>query len=314
MSDMMAMLLVPLLACTLMTAILGFLGIHVLKREVVFIDIALAQIAALGAITAHLALGAGQDSLVSHGCALAATFLAAAFFAYARRTVIEIPLEAIIGVTYAIAAGATLFAAGVATGGHVHVQELLAGSILWATWGQILSAFAAFALVGVCFFFCRRPFNAISEDYEGARTQGLKVAHWDFLFYALFGVVITLSVRMAGVVVVFAFLIIPATASALLSHRTVPRLLIAWGVGIVASVLGLLSAYHWDYSVGPAVAVFLGLLLVAVASGRACLGNAIVPLKIRAVTEDPRREKLVASGKADMVRSIGKGSRGDRLA
>jgi len=281
MGDMMEILLLPLLACVLMTVILGFLGIHVLKREVVFIDISLAQIAALGAITAHLALGAGHDSVLSHGCALGATFLAAAFFAYARRTVMDIPLEAIIGVTYAIAAGATLFAAGVATGGHVHIQGLLAGSILWTTWGQILSAMVAFALVGACFFLCRSPFNAISEDYENARAKGIRVVLWDFLFYALFGVVITLSVRMAGVVVVFAFLIIPATASALFSTREFPRLIMAWGIGIAASVMGLLSAYRWDYSVGPSVAAFLGLLLILAALGRSCLGRANAQLKKR---------------------------------
>jgi zinc/manganese transport system permease protein len=284
MGDMMEILFLPFLACGLMTAILSYLGIHVLKREVVFIDIALAQIAALGAILAHLVIGVGQDSLLAQVSALAATFAAAAFFAYARRTVIEIPLEAIIGVTYAIAAGATLFVAGVATGGHVHVQELLAGSILWATWGQVLGAFVMFALVGVCFFLFRGPFNLISEDYERARAERVHVGRWDFLFYALFGVVITLSVRMAGVVVVFAFLIIPATASAMLSTRELPRLMVAWGIGIAASVMGLLSAYRWDYSVGPAVAVFLGLLLILVAVGRGCLGGAIVPHKGRVVT------------------------------
>ena len=300
MSDMMEILLLPLLACALMTAILSFLGIHVLKREVVFIDIALAQIAALGAIAAHLALGAGQDSVLSHGCALGATCLAAAFFAYARRTVMEIPLEAIIGVTYAIAAGATLFAAGVATGGHVHVQQLLAGSILWATWGQILSALVAFALVGVCFFLCRRPFDAISEDYENARTRGVKVARWDFLFYALFGVVITLSVRMAGVVVVFAFLIIPATASALLSTREFPRLMMACGIGITASVMGLLFAYKWDYSVGPAVALFLGLGLALVALGRGFLaGTGTAPNRLVGILRSRKGNLLRPRRKSD---------------
>ncbi|MBN2309880.1 MAG: metal ABC transporter permease [Candidatus Hydrogenedentes bacterium] len=295
MSAMIEMLFVPLLACALMTAMLGYLGIHVLKREVVFIDIALAQIAALGAITAHLALAAGHDSLLSFGCALGATFVAAAFFAHARRTVSEIPLEAIIGVTYAIAAGACLFAAGVATGGHVHVQELLAGSILWATWHQIVTALAAFVVVGVCFFLCRRPFNAISEDYEAARARGVRVARWDFLFYALFGVVITLSVRVAGVVVVFAFLIIPATASAMFSARTVPRLLIAWAIGVTASAAGLLSAYRWDYSVGPSVAFCLGLLLAFAVLVRACLEGPNARFRRRVPAVRPTEKGFAAS-------------------
>jgi len=291
MTGMLEMLYLPFLACVSITGILGYLGIHVLKREVVFIDIALAQIAALGAISAHLLLEAGEESILSHISAFGATFLAAAFFAYARRTVNEIPLEAIIGVTYAIAAGATLFVAGIATGGHVHVQELLAGSILWTTWTQILSSLTAFALVGVCFFLFRGPFNRISEDYEKARAEGVHVGRWDFVFYALFGIVITLSVRMAGVVVVFAFLIIPATASASLSTRACPRLLIAWGIGIAASVMGLLSAYRWDYSVGPAVAVFLGLLLSLAALAHSCLGGANAPAKRSIAALKPRRKE-----------------------
>ena len=293
MVDMVEILFLPLLACVSMTAILGYLGIHVLKREVVFIDIALAQIAALAAISAHLVLGAGQNSILSHVSALIATFLAAAFFAYSRHAVIEIPLEAVIGVTYAIAAAATLFVAGVATGGHVHVQELLAGSILWATWRQILSSFITFALVGLCLLLLRDPFNKISEDYENARGEGVRVARWDFVFYALFGVVITLSVRMAGVVVVFAFLIIPATASALFSTRELPRLMMAWSIGVAGSAMGLLFAYKWDYSVGPAVALFLGLVLTLAAVSRSCLGGMSMVLKRRAEVVGPGVQKPV---------------------
>ena len=274
MGGMLEMLLLPFITCVLMSGILGYLGLHVLKREVVFIDIALAQIAALGAISAHLLLAAGDNSLLSHLAAFGATFLAAAFFAYSRRTVVEIPLEAIIGVTYAIAAGATLFLAGVATGGHVHVQELLAGSILWVTKSQVLGSLFTFVLVGMCFFLFRVPFNTISADYEKARVEGVHVVRWDFVFYALFGVVITLSVRMAGVVVVFAFLIIPATASAMWSTRVPSRLMIAWGIGVAASATGLLFAYRWDYSVGPAVAFFLGLTLGFIALSRVLLPKA----------------------------------------
>ncbi len=261
MANMIEILLLPLLACVAMTLILSHLGIHVLKREVVFIDIALAQVAALGAISAHLVIGTAMNSPLSYLFALGATFLAAAFFAYARKVVKEIPLEAVIGVTYAIAAGATLFVVGAASGGHVHVQEVLAGSILWTTWGQLTACAITFGLVGLCFFLFRRPFNRISEDYEQASAHGLKPARWDFLFYALFGVVITQSVRVAGVVVVFAFLIIPATASALFFTSTGPRLVMAWGIGLAATLMGLFFAYQWDYSVGPSVAMFLGLLL-----------------------------------------------------
>ena len=265
MMNAVEMLGLPFLACLLMTAILSYLGMYVLKREVIFIDIALAQMAAVGAVTAHLFLAAHGDSVLSYSCALGATFLAAAFFAFTRKSVAQIPLEAIIGVTYAIAAGATLFMVGMTTGGHLHVQEILAGSILWTTWADILACVLAFSIVGFCFYLFRKPFNRITEDYDGARRDGLKVVWWDFLFYALFGIVITLCVRIAGVVVVFTFLIIPATISALFSNRGFIRLAIAWSSGITASAMGLLFSYHYDFSVGPAVALFLGMILAAVA-------------------------------------------------
>jgi len=263
--DAIQMLSLPFLACLLLTTILGYLGMHVLNREIIFIDIALAQIAAVGAVTAHIFFAAHGDSVLGYTCALGATFLAAAFFAFARKSVAQIPLEAVIGVTYAIAAGATLLMVGTATGSHIHVQQILAGSILWTRWCDILACLIAFSVVGLCFYVFRKPFNRITEDYDRARRAGLKVVYWDFFFYALFGIVITLSVRIAGVVVVFAFLIIPATISALFARRSAIRLAIAWGSGIAASAMGLLFSYRYDFSVGPSVALFLGLLLTGAA-------------------------------------------------
>jgi zinc/manganese transport system permease protein len=255
---------IPLLACLEMIAILGYLGIHVLKREVIFIDIALAQIAAVGAIGAELALEAQGQSVRGYACAFGATLVAAAFFSLVRRRVVQIPLEAVIGVSYAIAAAGALFLVGIAPGGHVHVQQMLAGSILWATWSDVVWAGSLFALVGSCFYVFRRPFASISEDYEGTAREGVNTLGWDLLFYALLGVVVTLAVRIAGVVVVFAFLIIPATLSALLASGWRERLIVAWATGAIASVLGLLFAERLDFSVGPAIALFLGAALVLV--------------------------------------------------
>jgi zinc/manganese transport system permease protein len=277
MSQILAVLGRPLLACLMMIAILGYLGIHVLKREVIFIDIALAQTAAVGAIGAHLAFGAHGDSPLSYACAFGAVLLAAAFYSVVRRRVTQISLEAVIGVTYAIAAAAALFLVGIAPGGHVHVHEMLAGSILWTGWKDLLWCALAFAGVGVCLLIFRRPLGRISDGYESARGEGVNVVLWDFLFYALLGVVITLAVRLAGVVVVFALLIIPATASALFSSRWGGRLLAAWTLGAAACTGGLLFAYSLDFSVGPAVALFLGVVLVLTACGRSLVSSARGP-------------------------------------
>jgi len=252
----------PFLVCLTMVVILGYMGIHVLQREVIFIDIALAQIAAVGAIVAHIAFKAHGDSLLGYYVAFGFTLIASVFYSLVRKKVNQIPLEAVIGVSYAIAAAAALFLVGVAPGGHIHVQHMLAGSILWATWKDILLCIFVFSAVGLCFYLFRQPFKEISDNYESALRKGIKVVWWDLFFYALFGIVITLAVRIGGVVVIFAFLIIPATISALFSSSWGRRLVISWAIGIGATVAGLLFAGRFDFSIGSAVSLFLGVALV----------------------------------------------------
>ena len=254
----------PFLACIIIGAILGYLGIHVLKREVIFIDIALAQIAAVGSIGAHLAFEVHGDSPAGYACSLACVLLAAGFYALVRRRVIQISLEAVIGISYAIAAAGALFLVGIAPGGHVHVQTMLSGSLLWTRWSDVITGLALFSAVGFAFFIFRKPFKRIADDYDNAIAEGMSVMRWDFLFYALLGVVITLAVRMAGVVAVFAFLIIPATISALVRPNGPGRIFITWLASVIASMGGLLFAYYLDFSLGPCVVVFLGGLLIIV--------------------------------------------------
>ncbi len=256
--DLVHILGVSFVACVAMTGILGYLGLHVLKREIVFVDIALAQIVAVGAIGAHLLFGAGEDSMLAYGCAFGLAVIAAAFYAVTRRSVLEISTEAVIGVSYAIAAAGALFLLGVAPDGHSHAQAMLAGSILWATWNDVLAAGLAFSAVGACFYLLRKPFERISSDYDQAERDGMRVIWWDFLFYTLIGVVITFAVRIGGVVVVFSLLIIPATIAVMFSRNLVTRLLIAWSAGVFGSLLGLMLAHRLDFSVGPAVALLLG--------------------------------------------------------
>ena len=171
-------------------------------------------------------------------------------------------MEAVIGVSYAIAAAAALFLVGVAPGGHIHVQQMLAGSILWATWKDFMLCVFVFSVVGCCFYLFRRPFKEISDSYENALRKGIKVVWWDLFFYALFGIVITLAVRIGGVVVIFALLIIPATVSALFSSSWGKRLVIGWAIGIGATIVGFLFADYFDFSIGSVISFFLGATLV----------------------------------------------------
>jgi len=262
--DFAGVLVLPLLACVAMTAILGYLGLHVLKREIVFVDIALAQVVAVGAIGAHLLFDAHDDSLLAYASAFGLAVVAAAFYAFTRRKVLQISTEAVIGVSYAIAAAAALFLLGVAPGGHAHAQDMLAGSILWVTWTGLLTSVLVFTGVGICFYLLRRPFEKIADDYDAAIREGTRVVAWDFLFYVLIGVVITFAVRIGGVVVVFCLLIIPATVAVMIARTLLIRLMITWTVGVLGSFLGLLFADRLDFSVGPSVALLLGAGLAVV--------------------------------------------------
>lgn len=255
---------VPFLVCILMSTILGYLGIHVLKREVIFVDIALAQVVAVGAIVAHFAFKVHGNSPLAYTCSMGAVFSVAAFYSIARKKVIQISLEAVIGISYAIAAAAALFLVGIAPGGHVHIQQVLSGSLLWTGWRDLLWGLVVFSSVSLCFYILRRPLIEISSDYQQALTRGIKVMLWDFVFYMLLGITITFAVQIAGIVVVFAYLIIPATISALFSSRWGIRILIIWAVAATASIAGLLFAYYFDFSIGPAITLFLGGELVIV--------------------------------------------------
>ena len=260
-----SMLILPLAACLMMTIILCYLGLHVIKREVIFIDIAVAQVAALGAIIAHMQFHVHGDSPQALACAIGATLLMAIFFATVRRHITQLPIEATIGITYALVAAGAFFMIGKSSSGHTHIQEMLSGSLLWVDATALRQSAVAFLLAGAGFFIFRRPFQDISDNYEAAVKKGSAVILWDFLFYALCGIVITFAVRLAGVVVVFCFLIIPATLSALFADRWSMRLMIACGAGALASVAGLFFSQRFDFSAGVSVALFLGVLLVVCA-------------------------------------------------
>jgi len=263
--SMIQILGLPFLVFILMSFILGYLGIHVLKREVIFIDIALAQVAAVGSIIAHLAFEVHGDSLVAYVCSFGCVLITAIFYAVIRSKIFQISLEAIIGISYAIAAAAVLFLVGIAPGGHIHVQNILSGSLLWTSWRDVLVCLLVFSASGLCFCIIRKPLSNVSNSYQQAPEKRTGTIFWDFIFYLLLGIVITLSVRMGGVVVAFAYLIIPATISVIISSRLALQLMIIWAAATVASITGLLFSYYLDFSIGPSIAMFLGCELILTA-------------------------------------------------
>lgn len=250
--------------CLVLVGIHSYLGIHVIKRKVIFVDLALAQIAALGTTVGFL-FGILPGSTAAYWFSLLFTFVGAAVFAVSRFRHEKVPQEAIIGVTYAIAAAIAILVIDKAPHGAEHIKELLTGSILWVKWSTILNAGIVYLIVGIFHYIFRRQLLMISEDAENARKQGMSVQFWDFLFYVSFGAVITHSVGTAGVLLVFVFLVVPAIISIIITDTLWKQLLIGWGMGLIVSVLGLYISYVADLPSGPTVVAFYGIILALVA-------------------------------------------------
>ena len=261
MLDILQFLAAPFAACVVLVLILGYLGIHVLLRKVIFVDLALAQIAALGVMVAFF-FGYPPASIHSFAFAFGAATIGAAIFAWTRHEEQRVPQEALIGITFVIASAATILVADRAPEGAEHIKDLLAGALLWVSWKRVLGNALLCLLVGIFHWIFRKRFTLISEHPDRAFREGMSVRWWDFLFYLSFGLVITLAVETAGVLMVFAYLVAPSIIAIASRGTWAGRLLIAWTVGLVASAAGLAASYQWDLPSGPAIVCSLGLMLV----------------------------------------------------
>ncbi|MFL6195227.1 MAG: metal ABC transporter permease [Thermoanaerobaculia bacterium] len=270
MLEMFQFMAAPFAACLILVGIHGYLGLHVLRRQVIFVDLALAQIAGLGAVVA-LIRGHEPGSPASFAYSLGATVFGAFIFSLTRSRNHEgkVPQEALIGITYVIASATAILVADRAPEGAEHIKELLAGSILWVTWPVVIKDLIIYSLVGLFHYIFRRKFILISEDPDRAYAEGMNVRLWDFLFYLSFGVIITLSVEIAGVLMVFSYLVAPAIIALGSSDHWGKRIGIAWATGFLASAVGLIASYKVDFPSGPAIVCSLGLFLLVFAIWRA---------------------------------------------
>ena len=264
----MDLLFVPLLACLVLTGIHAYLGIHILARGVIFVDLALAQIAALGATVAFL-LGHPLQSDAAYWYALAFASTGAAVFAVTRPRSERIPHEAIIGIVYVASAAAAVLAVDRAPQGAEYIKAMLLGNILTVTEATLGRTAALYGALGALHWVLRRRFLQISLDPSAAGREGRRVRAWDFVFYLTFGVVVTSSVRIAGVLLVFAFIIIPAAAGALFARAVWARLAIGWALGAGASLGGLAASFAWNLPTGAALVCTFVLALCLAAGARA---------------------------------------------
>src|SRR5437764_4920018 len=234
----------PIMACILLPWLLVYLGLHVVQRGIIFIDIAMAQMASLGiclAVLLHLDL----ESWTTFGTALVFTLIGASIFSVTGKRKSQIPQEAIIGISYVVAAAAAVLLLSRAAEGDEEIKNMLIGNILLVTPREVWERFALFAAVGVFHFVLRKHFLLVSFDRDGAYQKGLRVRWWDFLFYALFGLVVTSFFRIAGVLLVFSYLIVPAVCGINLAKSLGGRLLIGWLIALLGGMAGLFVSFQW---------------------------------------------------------------------
>jgi len=259
--EMFLFLLAPFVASLILTGIHAYLGVHVVERGVIFVDLALAQIAALGAVIA-VVYGLDPHGGWSYWISLGFTFLGAAIFAVARTRRGHIPQEAFIGIAYAVASAMAILLMSKATGETEHLKDMLVGNILAVSWAEVRKTALLYGVVGLFHYMFRKNFLLISMNHEKAESLGINVRLWDFLFYASFGFVVTSSVAIAGVLLVFCYLIVPSVGAMLFADRIGPRLAIGWTMGTLVSALGCYLSVLLDTPTGATIVVTFGAVLL----------------------------------------------------
>jgi zinc/manganese transport system permease protein len=259
-----AFLLAPFIASLILTGIHAYLGVHVVERGVIFVDLSLAQIAALGTTIAVL-YGIEPHSGTAYIVSLIFTFIGAGVFSMIRGHRARIPQEAVIGICYAVASAAAILAMSKSAEQTEHLKEMLVGNILTVSWFDVGKTAALYGAIGLFHYIFRRKFLTISMDPERAEAEGISVRFWDFLFYASFGFVVTSSVAIAGVLLVFCYLIVPSVGAMLYAENVGPRLAIGWTMGTLVSALGVYLSLKIDLPTGATIVCTFALILIAMA-------------------------------------------------
>src|SRR5512133_3729556 len=280
----LSFLLAPCIASLILTGIHVSLGVHVVERGVIFVDLSLAQIAALGTTIAVL-YGIEPHSGTAYIVSLVFTFIGAAVFSMIRGHRARIPQEAIIGICYAVASAAAILAMSKSAEQTEHLKEMLVGNILTVSWFEVGKTAALYGAIGLFHYVFRRKFLAISMDAVKAEADGINTRLWDFLFYASFGFVVTSSVAIAGVLLVFCYLIVPSVAAMLYADTIGKRLAIGWSMGTLVSALGVYLSLLLDLPTGATIVCTFGIVLAFMAAVRPLIGS---PKREHYVQHEPR--------------------------
>jgi zinc/manganese transport system permease protein len=279
----------PFVASLILTGIHAYLGVHVVERGVIFVDLSLAQIAAFGATIAILMPWSNGDPHAPsvYWVSLAFTFIGAAIFALIRSKRARIPQEAIIGISYAVASAAAILAMSKSTSESEHLKDMLVGNIIAVSWHDVTKTALLYGAIGLFHYIFRKPFLTISMNHDAAESTGLNVRWWDFLFYASFGFVVTSSVAIAGVLLVFCYLIVPSVAAMLFADTIGKRLAIGWTMGTIVSALGVYLSLILDLPTGATIVCTFGLVLIVMSALRVLIPRK-APLTVGFRTRDER--------------------------
>src|ERR1035437_7554264 len=262
MTEALSVMKWPLMACLLLQGMLVYLGLHIVRREVIFVDLALAQVASLGACVSLL-LGHEEADTQTYIWSFGFTLVGAAIFALTRmRNHSRVPQEALIGITYVVAAAAGILLLSRTAEGNEELRRTLIGDVLLVSPKEVLKTFFIYLVIGAVHVVFRKKIMLISFEPERAAAEGLAVRWWDFLFYALFGLVVTSFVQIGGVLLVFSYLIVPAVCANLLASRVAALLALGWGIATGSGVLGLYAASQFDLPTGAAIICALGAALL----------------------------------------------------
>lgn len=264
MIDNLIFLSAPIAACILMAGILSYFGNHILSRGLIFIDIAVAQIAALGTMIGLL-IGFAEGSLIVQLSSYIFTLIIISVFALTKFKKQIIPQEAIIGIIYCLGLGLALLLAEKIPGASNYITKTITGNILWVTWKQVLYSFILFLIIAIIHFVFRRKFLQISDAADGMPFSLNKVRLYELIFYITFGIVIVKSVPIAGIFLVFILLIAPTAAATLFTQNWKKRFIWSWIIGIIGSLSGIYFSYTLNISNGPAIVCVLGILVFILA-------------------------------------------------
>lgn len=254
----------PVISCIISAGILGYYGNHILSRGIIFIDIAVAQIAALGTMIGLL-LGYAEESLNVQLISYGFTILVLLLFSLIRIRKQRLPQEAIIGILYCIALGMALLLAEKIPGGSNFITKTITGNILWVTWGKVLQCTIFFTVIGIVLFIFEKRIRAISLHPDRAGIKALSERWPDLLFYVTFGIVIVKTVPIQGIFLVFILLIAPAAIAGLLTSSWRKRIIWSWIIGAAGSVAGISLSFVLNISNGPAIVCILGISALIIA-------------------------------------------------